>query len=231
MKIFYDFHIHSALSPCGDNDMTPEYIVAMANVKGLDAIAISDHNSIKNVKATMKCGEDFGIIVVPAMEVQSSEDIHILTLFYDFQHLEEFYHSLSMNKIKNKVDIFGNQFIINENNQIIGEEENLLLLGIKEDIYTIVQRVKDFEGIAIPAHIDREENGIVSILGDIPEDLRISTVEFSLRAEKDFINKYKNRYKCIFNSDAHYLQDISEKIHILEIQEKTIKGILDSIAG
>ena len=46
MMLYYDFHIHSALSPCGDADMTPNNIVGMASIKGLDAIAVSDHNTV-----------------------------------------------------------------------------------------------------------------------------------------------------------------------------------------
>ena len=42
MNIYYDFHIHSCLSPCGDDDNTPNNIVNMALIKGLNAIALSD---------------------------------------------------------------------------------------------------------------------------------------------------------------------------------------------
>ena len=161
----------------------------MVSVKVLDAIAVSDHNSIKNVGATMKCGEEFGIIVVPAIEVQSSEEIHILSLFYDYAALEGFYNTLSMKEIKNKEDIFGKQLIINENNQIIGEEENLLLVGVEQDIYTIFRKVREYGGVPVLAHIDREENGIISILGKIPEELNVNVVEFSYRATNDFIKK------------------------------------------
>ena len=44
MKIYYDFHIHSCLSPCGDSEMTPNNLVNMAQLAGLSAIALTDHD-------------------------------------------------------------------------------------------------------------------------------------------------------------------------------------------
>ena len=77
----YDFHIHTALSPCGDNDMTPNNIVNMAYLKGLEAIAVTDHNCVKNVAAVIEAGKNAGITVIPGMEIESSEEIHIVSLF------------------------------------------------------------------------------------------------------------------------------------------------------
>ena len=85
-----DLHIHSALSPCGDNDMTPNNIINMARLKGLDAIAVTDHNSAENVQAVIKLGLGKGIVVVPGMEVQSREEVHLLCYFADLDHVLNF---------------------------------------------------------------------------------------------------------------------------------------------
>ena len=45
--MYYDLHIHSALSPCGDDTMTINNIFNMSYIKGLELIAITDHNSLK----------------------------------------------------------------------------------------------------------------------------------------------------------------------------------------
>lgn len=229
MKIFYDLHIHSALSPCADDNMTPANIVGMAAIKGLKAIAVSDHNSIKNVKAVMECGKDFGITVIPAMEVQTSEEIHLLTLFYNFDSIEKFYKTLSMKKIKNRENIFGKQLIIDTNDKVTGKEDNLLHVGIEENIYNIVKRVKEYNGIAIPAHIDRDQNGILAILGDIPDDLNICAVEIN-SSNETIKNKY-NKYRQICNSDAHTLVDIGRGKNYIKAKDITIKSILDKIKG
>lgn len=228
MKVYYDFHIHSALSPCANDEMTPSNIVGMAAVKGLNAIAVSDHNSIKNVKATIACGEDFGITVVPAIEVQTSEDIHVLCLFYGYETLESFYKTLTTTKVKNREDIFGSQLIIDAEDNITGQEEYLLLVGVEQSIYEVIRRTKDFGGIAAPAHIDRDENGILAILGDIPPDLGADTIELSKNAPIEVKNKY-SCYKQLHNSDAHRLEDISEAVNYIEAPSFSLKDIIDSI--
>ena len=109
MKIRYDLHIHSALSPCGDADMTPNNIVNMALICGLDMIAVSDHNTAGNVDAVMKVGQTAGITVVPAMEVETMEEIHVLCLFPTLESLLDFEQNVIFNAlppIKNKVEIF-----------------------------------------------------------------------------------------------------------------------------
>ncbi len=228
MKLYYDFHIHSALSPCASDEMTPSNIVGMAAVKGLNAIAISDHNSIKNVKAAIECGEDFGITVVPGIEVQTSEDIHVLCLFYDLEALENFYNKLTKRKVKNREDIFGRQLIVDAEDNIVAQEQYLLLMGIEQSIYEVVRLSKAFGGIAAPAHIDREENGILAILGDIPPDLGADVIELSKNAPMTVREKY-SAFKQLQNSDAHRLEDISEAKSYIEASSNSIKDILDNI--
>ena len=115
----YDLHIHSALSPCAENDMTPVTIVGLAKLNGLDFVAISDHNSIKNVEVAMAAGQFYGINVVPAMELQTNEDIHILCLFRNFEGLKSFYSEINFSTRLNKPKIFGEQRIIDEDDNIV----------------------------------------------------------------------------------------------------------------
>lgn len=81
MKFAVDLHIHSALSPCGDEDMTPNNIVNMALIKGLDIIAVTDHNSAANLPAILEVGKKQGLMIVPGIEVQTKEEVHIICLF------------------------------------------------------------------------------------------------------------------------------------------------------
>ena len=81
MKYFYDLHIHSCLSPCGDMDMTPNNITGMAKLLGLDFIALTDHNTVLNCAAAIEAGERNGVMVIPGMELTTSEDIHAVCLF------------------------------------------------------------------------------------------------------------------------------------------------------
>ena len=228
MKIKYDLHVHSALSPCADNDMTPVNVVAYAKLNGLDMVAISDHNAIGNVEVALKAGEAFGITVVPAIEVQTLEDIHILCLFKNYVSLKAFYETLTLPTIKNQKDIFGDQLVFDEDDNVISTYENLLLVSADVSSYDLPKLVKSMEGIAIPAHIDRDENGMLSILG-VVEDV-YDVVEFSLKANKEIIENYKKEYKILINSDAHTLFDIG-KDNVIELRENSIEALFEYLRG
>ena len=215
--IYYDFHIHSALSPCGDNDMTPNNIVNMAAIIGLDAIAISDHNSVGNVRSAMKVGEQAGVKVLAGMEVETAEEIHILTLYKTIEAAEEAAKEVyrALPDIKNRTEIFGNQYYIDEDDNIVGEEEKLLISPTTLSTDKLLDVVKSVGGIYIPAHVDRHSYSILTNLGFIPEELNIDGIEISKKVDDVGLylesRKELKKYPLIRNSDAHYLTDIAEK--------------------
>lgn len=223
----YDFHLHSALSPCGDNDMTPNNIVGMAYVAGVHAIAITDHNTVGNVRAAQIAGEKLGVKVLAGMEIETAEEVHVLTLYPTldiagqvgkivYEHLPP---------IKNKPEIFGHQYYMNENDEIEGEEEKLLISPTTLSIEDVFKIVKDAGGFAAPAHIDRHSYSVLTNLGFIPEELNAEWIEISYRV--DSVEEYMKsrpdlaKYKVLRNSDAHYLKDIAAReFHLpCEIEE------------
>ena len=232
MKLYYDFHIHSALSPCGDNDMTPNNLINMSIIKGLDAVALTDHNACENVRAAAAVAGD-KIIFIPGMEVETSEEVHIVTLFPTADAAEEMQRILvdSSPYIPNRPEIFGNQYIMDENDEICGEIDRMLVTASGLDIYTVVAAAKDLGGIAYPAHIDRESYSVLSNLGFIPPDLDISAVEITEKSRTALEGEYSNRYNIITSSDAHYLWDISERNHYIEVSDASVRGILNAISN
>ncbi len=226
MKLYYDLHIHSALSPCGDMDMTPNNIVNMAVLKELDVIAITDHNTCGNVRSAMKVAGD-RILVIPGMEVETSEEVHMVCLFPSIERAEAMEEIIreSSNFPDNKPEIFGNQYYMDENDEITGEEEKLLVSATGLDIYNVVKYVKELGGVSYPAHIDRTSYSVLSNLGFIPPDLEISTVEITSINRESMFDDYK-QYNVISSSDAHYLWDISEKNYHLDILDKNVGEIL-----
>ena len=232
MKLYYDFHIHSALSPCGDNDMTPNNLINMSRIKGLDAVALTDHNACENVRAAAAVAGD-KIIFIPGMEVETSEEVHIVTLFPTADAAEEMQRILvdSSPFIPNRPEIFGNQYIMDENDEICGEIDRMLVTASGLDIYTVVAAAKDLGGIAYPAHIDRESYSVLSNLGFIPPDLDISAVEITEKSRAALEGEYSNRYNIITSSDAHYLWDISERNHYIEVSDTSVRGILNAISN
>lgn len=226
MKAYYDLHIHSALSPCGDEDMTPNNIVNMAILKGLDVIAVTDHNSCGNVRAVSEAAGE-RLIVVPGMEIETAEEIHMACYFPSVEAAEQMNGIVKSHQmpIKNKPEIFGRQLYLNSQDEICGEEEVLLVSATTMDIYTLVREVKKCGGVSVPAHIDRESFSILSTLGTIPEELKFSAVEITNKNVDKLKAEYSD-YVVLTNSDAHYLEDISEAERSLEIFDKSIREIL-----
>jgi len=225
VKCYYDLHIHTGLSPCADKDMSPNNIVNMALLKGLDIIAITDHNSIKNVKVVLEIAEATSIIVIPGIEVETLEGIHVLCYFRKLSDLERFAEEVdkALPNILNKEEIFGEQFIYNENDYVVNKEMKMLSSSTSLNINEVVNLVHIYKGLVIPAHIDRYSNSIITVLGFIPPDLPIDGVEISKQA-----NSHINlEYKVICNSDAHFLGNINERINYLELKDKSVTAFFD----
>ncbi|WP_028991494.1 PHP domain-containing protein [Thermoanaerobacter thermocopriae] len=234
MMLYYDLHIHTALSPCASDDMTPNNIVNMASIKGLDVIAITDHNSAKNVKAVYNLGLKKGLIVVPGIEVQTREEVHILCYFYSVDECIKFSEIINKNliKIKNKKTIFGNQFVMDEEDNIAEEIDYSLLVSSNLSVNEIFDYMEG-RGVAVPAHVDRHSYSIISNLGFIPNIKNLITIEVSKAIRKEnFLHSYPEhkKYKIIRSSDAHYLGDISEKEEFL-LCGSELKSIVDWLRG
>ena len=137
----------------------------------------------------------------------------------------------SSSYIPNRPEIFGNQYIMDENDEICGEIDRMLVTASGLDIYTVVAAAKDLGGIAYPAHIDRESYSVLSNLGFIPPDLDISAVEITEKSRTALEWEYSNRYNIITSSDAHYLWDISERNHYIEVSDASVRGILNAISN
>lgn len=226
MKYRYDLHVHSALSPCADNEMTPVTIVGTAMLAGLSFVAIADHNSIKNVQTALAAGEAYGINVVPAMELQTSEDIHILCLFPTYEKLKGFYQSVTFSKRKNVPEIFGEQQIVDEDDNVVGYEDTMLLDSADISSTDVPELAAKFDGVAVPAHIDRDSNGMIAILGAIEDCYK--TVEISSRASSEFVERWSQGRRVIIDSDAHTLVSISSKGEV-ELPECTVDALLNYI--
>lgn len=220
MKVFYDLHIHSDLSPCGDKDMTPNNISNMAYIKGLDVIAVTDHNSCKNYQSVNKVAKKLGIKVIPAMEINTHEEVHVLSYFLNYKDahaVEEIIYD-SLPNIKNKTSIFGEQNIYDEDDHIIGSVDKLLLSASKYTLSEIYRIVVDNNGIIIPAHVNKTYYGILGVLGFFPEDINFDFVEVPENAVLSHrFYTFVSKYKKIINSDAHYLENISEPKNFFDL--------------
>lgn len=232
MKLYYDFHLHSCLSPCGDKDMTPYNLVNMAKLLGLDIIALTDHNSAQNCRAAIKVGNEIGLTVVPGMELCTSEEVHVVCLFADVQNAEAFsdYVLSTVPPIKNRAEIFGEQLIMDERDNILGTQELLLTTASGISIEKAVEIVGEYGGVCYPAHIDRSSYSVISNLGMITEEMNFFAVEMTDHADE---NEYKNKYPIIkdmpvfISSDAHYLENMQEAKHEIELSENSARAVIN----
>lgn len=220
----YDLHIHTCLSPCGDALMTPPNIINMANIKELDIIAITDHNSARNVRAAMKAAEGTKLSVIPGIEVTTSEEIHVVCLFPDAECAEKAGAELEghLPPVQNRPEYFGEQLVMDENEEITGTFQLLLLNALDISIDALPKLVGRYGGFCYPAHIDRASNSIIAVFGEVPEVPKFSCLE--VHNPKDFFGnaenlRYRDGYKIITSSDAHYLQDVAEREHFIELEE------------
>ncbi len=223
-RYYYDFHIHSCLSPCGDNDNTPCNIAGMATLCGLNIVALTDHNTCKNCPAFFTAAKKYGIIPVAGMELTTSEDIHVVCLFEnlsDAMRFDDFVNSKRV-LIKNRTEIFGEQLILDSDDNAIGSDPYLLSNATEISVHEAARVVSDFGGIAYPAHIDRDSNGIIAVLGALPPDAGFQLYELNNKEKSAlFGDKYGiNQDKFIIGSDAHILTDMRDKENFFELEDE-----------
>ena len=234
IPLYYDLHIHSCLSPCGDDDMTPANIVGMAAVKGLDVIALTDHNSCRNCPAAIYHGEKYGVTWIPGMELTTQEEVHVICLFPTLDDALRF-DALIYEKLlpfPNREDIFGKQQIMDERDEVTGTVKNLLINATSISFDDVFPLVGSFQGIAYPAHVDKASTSLLSNLGFVPPGSTFTCAEFH-----DFKNLHRIRREhpyfencnVICCSDAHYLQDIHEPEYQLYARSGEIYDILEAL--
>lgn len=207
--------------------MTPNNIVNMAIIKGLDMIAVTDHNSCGNAAAIADVAGD-RLLVVPGMEVETSEEVHVVCYFATLEQSYEMEKAVkqSMKPIKNRSEIFGRQLYLDSEDRIIGEEENLLVCASGLDIYETVRLTRELGGAAVPAHIDRTSYSVLSNLGFLPSDLEVSALEITKANRQSMMKEYP-AFNVLTNSDAHYLENISEREYYVELNRKTAQSFID----
>ena len=205
--------------------MTPNNIANMAALAGLNIVALTDHNSSKNCPAFFAAARKAGIVAVAGMELTTAEEIHMICLF---EHLDE---CMAFNEevdtcrtmLKNKADIFGEQLILDKDDNIIGFDEHLLPIATSIPLEDVPRMVSKYNGICYPAHIDRASTSITSVLGTIPDTPSFKMAEiYDIEKLDDFKTKHPslNDMMVITCSDAHYLWDIRDKSAYFELEDE-----------
>ncbi|ACK42196.1 MULTISPECIES: PHP domain-containing protein [Dictyoglomus] len=231
-----DLHIHTILSPCGDWNMSPKKIVEKAKEIGLGIIGITDHHMVENFPAVSYWGEKMDILVIPGMEIQTREEVHVLGLFKNYSSAYEFQKEIwnHLPDKKNDENLFGVQVVVNEKDEVERIEERLLLTSTNLSLEGVTKLIRKFDGFIILAHIDKPNFSVLSNLGFIPENLDYDLLELSkeVKIEKFLRDNYgliskKNNF--IISSDAHYLDDIKKPRTFIGVEGLTIEDVFFSL--
>jgi PHP family Zn ribbon phosphoesterase len=225
-----DLHIHTCLSPCAELSMTPRDIVKKAASLGINIIAICDHNSAENVSVARDLGREKGIYVIAGMEINSSEEVHVLGLFGSIgdalQMQQVVYENLQPGE--NDEDAFGMQVIVNEANEVMGFNKRLLIGSTNLSVDKVVDLIHSFDGLAVASHIDRDGYGIIGRLGFIPADIGFDALEISAGMGPEEARSVFASYRDIpwvSSSDAHRLEDIGKRTTTLAMRHSTFEEL------
>jgi PHP family Zn ribbon phosphoesterase len=227
-----DLHIHTCLSPCGDLEMSPKDIVRRAREEGLDIIGITDHNTGKNVEAVVEAAEKFPVAVMPGMEVQTIEEVHVLTFFETIDDLRTWdgvvYEALP--DITNNPDYFGDQPIVNAGGEIVGFEKKLLLNSLQMTLEQVFREVRSMGGYCIPAHIDKVSFGLIGHLGFIPRNLNIAVAEVQDLQQAPQLADLQE-LQLVSSSDAHFLAEVGTRRSDLLMKEASFLELVMALEG
>lgn len=233
-QLYYDLHIHSCLSPCGDDDMTPANIAGMAALKGLEVVALTDHNSCRNCPAMLAAAAEYGLLAIPGMELCTSEEVHVLCLFSSLENALDFDSAVYPHilPIDNNESLFGHQYYYDTADHIIGTEPRLLISATDIPFSDVYDFVASYHGLMIPAHIDKTSTSLLSNLGFVPPDSRFPCFELKDLSHLHQVrhdNPYLEHCNVITDSDAHYLGHIHEPEHALLCEERSAEAVLHAL--
>lgn len=225
-----DLHVHTALSPCAENEMTPRAIVEHAQNSHLHVIAITDHNSAANVAAVKAAAAGADLIVIPGMEVETREEVHVLTLFPNLKQVLAWQEIVdqALPPGRNVPEVFGRQLIFDDEGRQRRECSKLLLQATRLTVDEVFRYARQLGGIAIPAHVDRSSYSMINTLGFVPPELQVRVLEYSRYCEKRNIPGFHG----IVSSDAHRLSDLygspATALLLEELSTEAVLAVLDN---
>ncbi len=211
--------------------MSPLAVTQRLKELGIEWFAITDHNSMANCPAFEALAKKSGLAFTWGVEIQTIEEIHLLAYFDDSDKArafdEELYRSLL--PIDNDPDFFGDQVVVDENENIIRMETRALINSSSWELDMAVNMVQSFDGFAIPAHVDAEINSIISQLGFLPPspEFPILGITAGLDLESFLGSNPGLAGKSFMRaSDAHYLNDLRHETCIIRVLDASVSELI-----
>jgi len=224
LKVFNcDLHVHTCLSPCAELDMHPMALVQKALEANLDMIAICDHNSSANVPYVINAAKTCKLKILPGMEITTSEEVHLLAIFDSLSNLTSLQNIIDQHLPgENDEERFGVQAIVNENGEVEGINNQLLIGATDLSLDTLIGYIHQFDGLAIAAHIDRESFSVLSQLGFIDDNAGFDALEIThLTGFDEARIRYQElcKYSFLVSSDSHFIKDIGQAFTRIYLEE------------
>lgn len=227
MKYAYDIHIHSVLSPCSDELMTPNNILNMAYLNELDIIAVTDHNSMKQLNTIYEIAESYDFIVVPGIEIQV-EGGHLLA-YFEKDKYEAFDNEIEKLLTKDAPD--EEQQIMDVFDMELDIYKYKLSGDINSRLMDVLNLVKEYDGVTILAHINKDSYTLKDIVQKEHLGL-IDGIEIYDKADSEsFFVDYPHftGFKVYKNSDSHTITDIARRTNFIDLEEKSVKAFLEEV--
>lgn len=230
-----ELHVHTVLSPCAEVEMIPPLIVSQALERGINLIAITDHNASANVSAVLQAAHQTGLAVLSGMELETQEEVHLLCLFDTFAQLAAWQARVdrSLPPLENNPEYFGEQFVVDETGDFIRRENRLLITAATISFDDAVREVTSLGGMAIPAHVDRQAYGLIANLGFIPTTVNVEALEISRHLKPaDALARFPqlHGYPLLQGGDAHRLDEMVGANEFY-LAEPTIAEIRSALLG
>ncbi len=226
MLVKVDLHNHSCLSPCGSDDLTPALLAVEAMEQGIGILALTDHNSARNLPAFKEACELCSIMALFGIEVTTVEDVHVLTLFEKIEDAMQFgsFIEYLLPPIKNNPRLFGNQLVVNVEGEVLETVEKLLISTSGISFSDVIEEAISRDALVIPAHIDKGANSVLTNLGFLP-DLHYSALEaLRIPVKAETYNK-----TILTSSDAHRLEEVGQRSCYLEMDEISFEALKASL--
>lgn len=231
-----DLHLHSCLSPCAANSMVPPNVVGILKRLDVEIFSVTDHNSCGNARAFREAARGEDMIFLPGAELQTVEEVHLLTYFPTVERMELFFArvvSPTYPSHSRGAGTFGDQYLVDENGNFIGESEEMLALPLNIGLDKLAARVRKYGGVPVPAHMDRRF-GIPYQLGFVPPSLELEAVEISnlnrvVEIKEELLSD--RDVTILSSSDAHDLNTFAMPKMELSLKERTPGECIEAVRG
>ena len=217
MRVLCDLHNHSCLSPCGSLELSPKRLARLASARGLDLVALTDHNSALNCPAFAENARREGIAALYGMEATSAEEVHVLCLFGRVDEALDFGRFVMEGAppFPHDARLFGDQAVVDADENVLELVEDRWLVGaLGLGFAELCAAAAERGALVIPAHVDRPAYGAFAQLGFLPEAPYDAVEALGALGPREARGR-----RVVTGSDAHHPDQVGRRAFALELEE------------